>query len=63
MQSILPNVGVEKESITAWARKVMLLLKATENETQNFKKRGSSKKRIQFIVLNQYIEAMKLRGT
>ena len=38
------------------ARKVMLLIKATENETINFIKR-KSKKRIQFI------EDMKLRGT
>ena len=48
MQSILPNIGMEKESI----RKVMPLLKATKNETLNFIKRRS-KKRIQFIVLNQ----------
>ena len=37
------------------ARKVMLLIKATENETMNFIKRRS-KKRIQFI------EDMKLTG-
>ena len=52
MQSILPNVGVEKESITGQARKVMPLLKTTENEMLNFMKRRSWK-RIQFIILNQ----------
>ena len=60
MQSLLPSVGVEKESITGQARKVMPLLKATENETLNFMKKEELEENS--IYNFKPIEDMKLRG-
>ena len=58
-QSILTNTGMEKESI----RKVMPLLKATENETLNFIHVKKEELEENPIYSFKPIEDLKLRGT